>query len=220
MWQREAVGRIARNLVVSGLVGLMAWQLYTHLILKDGTVKLKGRLLSILLPSSILCTLTILKVALIRTASGLYWLFTALCALLFQGMLVCKVDYSATFAWSSALLPVYSFLAMSAITVVLSVYQACFPPDKDPQFVNLPPLVLSLIAVSLSALSLSHIEKVLFEPGDRRELAGYILLTFVVIAAALSIQTGQMVLDVVWGHVEMDFIHSKNPVGLARSRSV
>lgn len=209
-----------RNLVVSALLGLTTWQLYTHIIFKDAGIKMKGSLLSIFLPTCLLCTLSVLKVALIRTADGLYWLATSLAFLLCQGLMICKADYSATFSWSAILLPLYAFLAVSAFQAFYALYQAIFPADKDPKFTQVPQAVLTLIAIFLTAATLSHLQKAIAGESTPSEVAWYVLMAFPAVASALCVPVGQVLLDIVWGHVEMDFIHSKNPVGLARSRSV
>lgn len=220
VWQREAVGRILRNLVVSLLLGLSVWQLYTRLILKPGKVELKGGLLGTLGGAVCLCVLAIVKLTLIRTRQGLYWLGLSLAALAFQGLLICKVDYGATFSWSSVVIPLYSLPVLGALHCLQSLYHFFTSVDKDQRYLSLVPVALQLLATFLSGAVFVHTQQALADVLAVKAVASYLLLVVPVATAALCIPVGSALLDIIWGHVEMDFLHSKAPVGLARSRSV
>jgi len=220
VWQREAVGRILRNLVVSLLLGLSAWQLYTRLILKPGKVELKGGLFGTLGGTVCLCVLAIVKLTLVRTREGIYWLGLSLTALAFQGLLICKVDYGATFAWSSVVFPLYKVPILGVMHCFQSLYHFFTSVDKDQRYLSLLPVSLQLLAAFLVGAALVHTQQALAGTLAVKSVAAYLLLVLPVAIAALCIPVGSALLDIIWGHVEMDFLHSKAPVGLARSRSV
>ena len=220
VWQREAVGRILRNLVISLLFGVTAWLLYTRLTIGLDSVRLRGSLLGAFGGTEFLCLLSILKLALVRTRKGVYWLGVTLAALVFQGLLVCKVDYKATFPWYAVVFPLYGVLGVAAIHCVHSIYEFLSTADKEYRYAALVPIGLRLTAIFLMGASLIHIQQALSGSLEARAAAAYLLLASPMTIAALCVPIGSCLLDIVWGHVEMDFLHSKTPVGLARSRSV
>jgi len=221
VWQREAVGRILRNLVVSILLGISVWQLYTRLILKRGDIELKGGLLSALGGTVCLCVVATVKLTLVRTKEGIYWLGLALAALVFQGLLVCKVDYGAIFSWSSVVFPLYTVPLLGLLHCLASLSSFFSSADKDQRYLHLLPVLLRLLAALLSAVAIFHVQQALDRVLPTLSATLYLLLLALPVGiAALCIPVGSSLLDIVWGHVEMDFLHSKSPAGLARSRSM
>jgi hypothetical protein len=183
-------------------------------------VELAGKLLSVLFPALALCGIAVLKLALIRSEDGFYWLSGVVAGGLFLVMAVGKVDYEATFTWTGVLYPLLGVLVIASFACLYGLYKTCFYPEKETRFAHAFSKASDLVAIFLLAVAICHLQRLESSRSDPLVSVTSLLLAFIALSVVLSVRTGRFLLDIIWGHVEVDFLYSKSPVGLSRSRSV
>lgn len=206
VWQREALGRLLRNFVMGLFVVLSL--LSVHLSL-DSSLHLRTSALTAFLPCLATVTLSLLKVLAVHTEHSCYWggFFSLVLA---QGLLVVfKVDYSLQLSWAIAIGPIY---ALCLSTCVL------FAVEEE---------TLWRLGLKIGACLLCGASACLgAAAGDMKEQTGAHELHWSSLGLAagsllcLALSScdicGSYILDIFWGHVEIDINYHQSPVQLKR----
>jgi len=206
VWQREALGRLLRNFLMGLLVTLSL--LSAHLSL-DGSLRLRTSTLSALLPGLVTAGLGLLKVLAVHSEHSCYWggLFSLG---LVQGLLVVsKVDYGFQFPWSLAIGPMYLF-CLSTCAILA---------EEEAALWRLALQVSACLLCGASGL-LGALAGDTTKEAEAEELRwtslGLAAGCWLAFALGSCGVCGSYVLDIFWGHIEMDFNYHQSPVLLKR----
>ena len=206
VWQREAIGRLLRNFFMSLLLGISL--LCTYLSLEPGFT-LTSSLLEMVVPAGLAALFGVIKVLMVRTEQGWFWLWLFACSFVQLGLLVLKHDLGSELPWTLALIPL-DLMGVDALFLAFTKQQQSVW-QKGLMLMASVLFLLTCITTGLCADSgLVPVSVVLF-------LAWTCMAT---VLLALTRACGSYVLDIIWGHVETDFFYYKYPVLLTRQHTV
>lgn len=205
VWQREALGRLLRNFMMGLMVVISL--LSVHLSL-DGSLHLKTSALTAFLPCFATVTLSLLKVLAVHTEHSCYWggFFSLV---LMQGLLVVfKVDYSLEVSWAVTIGPIYVLCLSSCVL---------FAMEEE----TLWRLGLKTGACLLCGASacLGAAASDMKETGSQElywSSLGLAAGSLLCLAFSTCDVCGSYILDIFWGHVEIDLNYHQSPVQLKR----
>ena len=211
VWQREALGRLLRNIVIWSLIGFSCLWLYGNAHEQD-----KLLLSGAVVPALVAAGLGMLKIVLIRTERTWFWLGLSLLFTLQMTLLLLKMDFDLPISWRFVCLPIY-FISLDALLLTFTV-----STEEITLFKASVVLTLLTCLVKLAACVMVLITTFYWAgrgDGAESEDATVMLLeiaTFILCYAAAVRISGNYLLNIIWGHVEMDFLHQKYPALLAR----
>jgi hypothetical protein len=196
LWQRQAIGRLIRNLIFYSFVEWALIMLYLRVDKKD------FRLFPCIFPLILLNITAIFRYLLIKSDYSFFWLCSSLSLLSQQILLIIKLDYSPKITWETVLLPSY---IQSLLILTVSIYNLFIFRDD---FQNLMLIVVTcsgfcliICGVGLQlALGLHSYSTVLTFSG----------LGLGSLGAVHSL--GSFMVEISVGHVDSDVSELKNPI--------
>lgn len=206
VWQREAVGRLMRNFFMSLLLGLSL--MYTCLNW-ESDFHLSTSLLELLVPAGVATLVGFLKVVVVRTEQGWFWIWLCVCGLLQMALLVLKHDAEPGLPWSAVLVPLDLMIVDAIFLVSIKSEQSVW--QKSVMLLGSLLLLMTCVGAGVSA-DTGLIPTVVVLVGAWACLAA--------MALTVTRACGAYVLDIIWGHVETDFFFYKYPVLLTRQHTV
>lgn len=211
VWQREAFGRLLRNIVLGCLLGLSFMWMYGS----------EGPALSgAVAPALVACSLGAAKVVLIRTERTWFWLGVSVLVTLQLFLLVMKTDHSLQLSWLWVCCPIY-VLSIDVLFLIFTLISEDISQAKSSLFsiiligtIKSLACVMVLVTTSLCAL---HAETAGAGASTVATSAAVTLCLSYVSGVRLS---GAYLLNIIWGHVDVDFLHQRYPALLTRRQTV
>jgi hypothetical protein len=215
VWQREALGRLLRNIVIWSLIGVSCLWLYEKAEEQD-----KLLLSGAVVPALVAACLGMLKIVLIRTERTWFWLGLSLLFTLQMMLLLLKIDFNLHISWRFVCLPIY-FISLDALVLTFTVsseeitlFKASIVSTFLSCLIKFAACVMVLITTFYWAGRGDGAES---EDATVMQLG---IATFILCYASAVRISGNYLLNIVWGHVEIDFLHQKYPALLARRQTV
>jgi hypothetical protein len=207
VWQREALGRLLRNIVVGSLLGVSLVWIYAQEELSRAVV-----------PALVAACLGATKVVLIRTERTWFWLGVSV--LFFLQLLLLIVKTELQLSWLCACLPLY----LLSIDVVFLLFTLISEDIEHAKSSLLFILLLGFVKALASAMVLvTTLLCALHADGagiaaDTMKIS--VLATFCLCYVSAVRVSGAYILNIIWGHVDVDFLHQQYPALLARRQTV
>lgn len=214
VWQRESLGRLIRNIFLGSLLGISC--LFTYESIQEPNLVLG----SAVVPAVIAASIGAVKILLIKTERTWFWLGVAVLVTLQLLMLVLKTDYESSIPWYWVCFPVY-ILTIDALFLTFTVVSEDLSSDKSSRFLVITQGILRSTACLL-VLGTVCLGAMKVEEGKSDYDAVSVLgaITYCVCYVAGVRTCGAYLLNIIWGHVEIDFLHQKYPALLARRQTV
>jgi len=215
VWQREALGRLLRNIVIWSLLGVSLLWGYEQAQGQD-----KLALTGAVVPALVAACLGGVKIVLVRTDRTWFWLGLSVLFGLQMLLLVLKVDFGVSISWLSTCFPIY-IISIDALFLTFTVSFEDLSQAKSP----LLPTIICGILKSAACLMVLITTLLCALQGDSAgpDQATLSLLeaaTFCLCYVSAVRLSGNYLLNIVWGHAEMDFLQQKYPALLARRQTV
>jgi hypothetical protein len=206
-WHREALGRILRNMIVSIMVFISLVLMCFSL---DNSYSTTRSVLGTASPLIVLCVLSIIKICCVTTDESPYWLGSCLLTLVQLTLFVLKLDYGAEIYWSVVLSPMmmtgFNLLIWSLTSSSLS---------RNISWLNITSILgYASITASFGSLGL-HLD---FSYFSVYSLWVNMSLSVLLVSIGKSYEVGSWGYDIIFGHLETDYIYKKNPVRKRRPK--
>lgn len=196
LWQRQAIGRLLRNILVLVLIGFSLFLLY----LRADEEEIK--MLRVLFPLLILNVIGFLRFLLISSDYSLFWVLSSALTLAQQVCLILKLDYSIDVPWVTILSPALMF------TYIFSIFHLYLIWETHSDFLK------SL--VNLIAFSSSILISVVFTISLLTQLTNLFLVLCLVGIFILTLTYievfGGFIMDIAMGHIDIDILDIKHPI--------
>ncbi|CAG9322530.1 unnamed protein product [Blepharisma stoltei] len=219
VWHRSAVGRLIQNAVI-GMLWLSSMILSIIYIETTEDQFFLHSFMIITMPITILLIMAIVKFIFIHIERLAFWLSASLLWLIQIVILIVKEDYKVYIPWYISLMPIIlNFLLLGFCSLIL------FNSRKKARDVWGEIATLLSCAGSVSAglciFALSCYLDGIIEEWKFFVFDGWVAL--LMLCCAYCRKIGSWVMDIAFGHVEVDYIHFEKPVkmqSLVRCRSV
>lgn len=215
VWQREALGRLLRNIVIWSLLGL-------SLLLVYGNAQGQSELVltGAVVPALVAACLGVLKTVLIRTERTWFWLGLSVLFALQMLLLMLKVDFEVSISWLFTCFPIY-IMSMDALFLTFTV--ALESVSKAKSSIACALLSGTLKSATCLMVLITTLLCALQGEGagpDSTTLYHMEVVTFCLCYASAVRLSGGYLLSIVWGHVEIDFLHQRYPALLGVRQTV
>lgn len=196
LWQRQAIGRLIRNLFALFLIGFTCVALYHNLVHND------LELLKPLLPGIFLNAVIFLRFLLIVAEYSAFWLVTSLIVLVQQVLLIGKIDYNWDIDWEIVVLPA----VVQSVWVVLMTGYMIYEKYGD----YCQEILAILNFIGCVCISFASFYGVYVEIG----LLFYLCLAvgFGLLSIGMIENLGSFLVDITIGHIDLDVLDLKHPV--------
>ena len=207
VWQREALGRLLRNIVVGSLLGASLVWIYAEEELSSAVV-----------PALVAACLGAMKVVLIRTERTWFWLGVSVLFVLQLLLLSMKTELQLS--WLCVCLPLY----LLSIDIMFLLFTLISEDIEHAKSSLLSILLLGFVKALASAMVLvTTLLGALHADGariaaDTVRLCALVTLCLCYVSAMRA--SGAYILNIIWGHVDVDFLHRQYPALLARRQTV
>ena len=196
LWQRQAIGRLIRNIIILTLIGITLVLLYFNS--DQSPINLWKNCWTLL----ILSIIVFLRFLLIASDYSLFWLLTSGLVLLQEILIILKQDFSISIDWVFALLPTLIFWCVMTIMLAYLIW-------KNKQDLN--DLLLSFINFLGSILCLSGVSFGIFKEINESfyflTIVGLFLLTI-----GFLHTSGSFIIDITIGHIDIEVLDLKHPI--------
>jgi hypothetical protein len=206
-WHREALGRILRNMIVSIMVFISLVLMCFSL---DNSYATTRSVLCTASPVIVLCVLSIIKICCVTTAESPYWLGLCVLTLAQLTLFALKLDYGAEIYWSVVLSPMmmtgFNLLIWSLTSSSLS---------RNISWLDIISILgYASITASFGSLGL-HLD---FSYFSVYSVWVNMSLSVLLVSIGKSYKVGSWAYDIIFGHLETDYIYKKNPVRKRRPK--
>lgn len=211
VWQREALGRLLRNIVLGCLLGLSFIWMYESagLALSEAVA-----------PALVAASLGAAKVVLIRTERTWFWLGVSVLFILQLFLLVMKTDYSLQLSWLWVCFPIY-VLSIDVLFLIFTLISEDISQAKSYLFsIILIGTIKSLACVMVLVTTLLGAWNAETARIETNTVAISVMVTLSLCYVSGVRVSGAYLLNIIWGHVDVDFLHHRYPALLARRQTV
>lgn len=206
-WHREALGRILRNLIISLMVFISLILLCFSV---DNEYSITQSILCSACPVIVLCCLSIIKICCITTSESPYWLGFCILTIAQLTLLVVKLDYAAEIYWTVVLSPMmmtgFNLLVWSITSTSLG---------RNISWLD----IITMLGYAAITASFGILGVYLdFDYFSVYSVAVNMSLSVVLVFIGKCYELGSWGYDILFGHLETDYIYKKNPVRKRRPK--
>jgi hypothetical protein len=196
LWQRQAIGRLVRNIIILVLIEITLLSFYFNS--DQNELKIQKSLLPVL----ILTVIVFFRYLLIVSEYSLLFLTVSSLLLSQQILLILKLEYQIDIIWKYTLIPT---IALCYILVLLTIYLIW---EQINDFFK---VIIAFFSFAGSVLFSIGITVGILQEFNA-SLYIYIIISLVFISIGIIEKLGSFIIDITIGHIDIDILDLKHPI--------
>jgi hypothetical protein len=195
LWQRQAIGRLIKNIFVLSLIQATLVMFYRNA--DSGVINLSA----ILLPLLVLNGISVIRFLIISSKHSIFWVLATILALVQQILLIGKIDYGLEMEWKQVLTPSVCLCYLLCFTSIYVI------PELRSNYLDLGLGIVNMMGCILLSVGLS------IAAFSKPSTGVYVVISISVVFNSVGTlnKIGNYFIDIITGHIDLDVLNAKHP---------